>query len=471
MDAAKPAAANSNSTPIDSNPVRDIADTLRLVERLAWNSFKAIGVVAALLAVGTAAGEELWSGALTAFLRALSVSSILVLSASAVGAVLGFLFGIPRLLQQTGGQQADPRPAAPAAMQTRRRESQSLFKTNTSLEEISDWLTKIIVGIGLVQFETIVGYIRTCAEAAARYAAPPAGVLDRFAGRSDESLMVFFFGLIVASLLLSCLFVYLQTRTRIALLFQNTEQTMGMVTADVVEASVSTSIIQPDANSGDGGKTRPAAQDASDNDFLMSTVRFSDLKSAKELGSWGASQARLGNYAEAGQALQRAVALDPNDIQLKVRLAEFLRLRSGSRFVAKVLEILKQSPNHPEIQALAFQAQLDALYMDPPDGFNRAIEISALIKNSGFAADPMFHLRRACAFGQKYSYDKANGAQDLESTRQEALKSCRKVTELARSAGDPALGSLRKMLTGAQGIDTDLDAFRADKDFLALVRT
>jgi hypothetical protein len=34
---------------------------------------------------------------------------------------------------------------------------------NTNLEDISDWLTKIIVGLTLVQFRELTGYFRECA--------------------------------------------------------------------------------------------------------------------------------------------------------------------------------------------------------------------------------------------------------------------------------------------------------------------
>lgn len=52
------------------------------------------------------------------------------------GGVLGFLFGVPRL--RAG---VDQSPNAP----------HSQFTPNTNLEQISDWLTKIIVGATLVQ--------------------------------------------------------------------------------------------------------------------------------------------------------------------------------------------------------------------------------------------------------------------------------------------------------------------------------
>jgi hypothetical protein len=55
------------------------------------------------------------------------------------GGVLGFLFGVPRLRAAT--------PQNPSAT--------SSFVPNTNLEQISDWLTKIIVGATLVQLRPL----------------------------------------------------------------------------------------------------------------------------------------------------------------------------------------------------------------------------------------------------------------------------------------------------------------------------
>jgi len=69
-----------------------------------------------------------------------SVFGVLVLVAIAswlAGGVLGFLFGVPRLRAQQSQSTISP--------------STNAFVPNTNLEQISDWLTKIIVGATLVQ--------------------------------------------------------------------------------------------------------------------------------------------------------------------------------------------------------------------------------------------------------------------------------------------------------------------------------
>jgi hypothetical protein len=66
---------------------------------------------------------------------------LLAFSAFVVGALTGFLFGIPRALQQ--------RDDATSVEVAER------YAVNTNLEQISDWLTKILVGVGLVQLTQV----------------------------------------------------------------------------------------------------------------------------------------------------------------------------------------------------------------------------------------------------------------------------------------------------------------------------
>ena len=66
-----------------------------------------------------------------------STWSIFVVGATAaaaallLGTILGFLFGLPRTVVK--------------------QDSEALLATNTNLDQISDWLTKILVGLGLVE--------------------------------------------------------------------------------------------------------------------------------------------------------------------------------------------------------------------------------------------------------------------------------------------------------------------------------
>lgn len=70
------------------------------------------------------------------------------LAALSSGCLTGFLFGIPRVFQQDpDDDEAEYRQAV-----------------NTNLEQISDWLTKIIVGMGLIHLQEIPGQFQSLAE-------------------------------------------------------------------------------------------------------------------------------------------------------------------------------------------------------------------------------------------------------------------------------------------------------------------
>ncbi len=72
------------------------------------------------------------------------------------GVAVGFLFGIPRVLQ--GRQAPAPKDASnPGGADAQRAEDGLAYRqrVNTNLEEISDWLTKIIVGMGLVELRSM----------------------------------------------------------------------------------------------------------------------------------------------------------------------------------------------------------------------------------------------------------------------------------------------------------------------------
>ena len=80
-------------------------------------------------------------------LQALMAGLLLAGASGLVGAFMGFLFGIPRSKQLQGQVVAED------------GKSQREYLENTNLEQISDWLTKIIVGLTLVQFAEIKTFV------------------------------------------------------------------------------------------------------------------------------------------------------------------------------------------------------------------------------------------------------------------------------------------------------------------------
>lgn len=184
-----------------------------------------IGAAAALAAVIAAD----WDG-LTA---AVGICVLIFLAAFSVGGFFGFLFGVPRVLSgdtspttdARGSNSESPKGAALAAPQNggaaKKPARLRLLSSNTNLERISDWLTTMIVGATLVELHRINGALlafRNFLDETARVfprsgAAPTAGVVPLV-------------GTVVLVLGATCgfLFMYLQTRLVLVLLFDAIER-------------------------------------------------------------------------------------------------------------------------------------------------------------------------------------------------------------------------------------------------------
>jgi hypothetical protein len=135
----------------------------------------------------------------------LSVTTVCIMLAGAallVGGALGFLFGIPRSLQQEGPLERDEGNADSVRLTS--QTATVGYRVNTNLEQISDWLTKILVGVGLTQINSIPGKLQEVI----RYVAKGMG-----ASASDE---IFALSVLLYFVVVGFLFGYLWTRLFLA---------------------------------------------------------------------------------------------------------------------------------------------------------------------------------------------------------------------------------------------------------------
>jgi hypothetical protein len=104
--------------------------------RTGWLQYLLPVPVAALVAI-VVYGWKDW--------QLLAVAALIAGGAFVAGGLIGFLFAIPRSLagEKSGGESSND----------------SGYRPNTNLEQISDWLTKILVGVGLVQFTAFAHHI------------------------------------------------------------------------------------------------------------------------------------------------------------------------------------------------------------------------------------------------------------------------------------------------------------------------
>ena len=117
-----------------------------------------IYVVAAGCALIAGYSARSGDGGLTKFLGVTAVGLMTAGAALLSGGLLGFLFGVPHTREDgTGAGNKEPR--GNEGRQTGSSVSTS-YRANTSLEQISDWLSKMIVGVSLVEIKVIPGKLK-----------------------------------------------------------------------------------------------------------------------------------------------------------------------------------------------------------------------------------------------------------------------------------------------------------------------
>lgn len=131
-----------------------------------------------------------------------------VLAGLIAGTAVGFLFGIPKILQneQQVGDRTD--------VQSSDKRSSYRQQVNTNLTEISDWLTKIIVGLTLINLAKIPPYVSGLADTVAFGLNP--------ADASKEKS--FALAIIICFPVLGFFFGYLYTRLFLAGAFSRADQ-------------------------------------------------------------------------------------------------------------------------------------------------------------------------------------------------------------------------------------------------------
>lgn len=79
-------------------------------------------------------------------------ANLVAVSSMSVGGLFGFLFGIPRSLANSNSPPSDESVGSGSGSG---QSDKGFYRANTNLEQISDWLTKILVGVGLTQLNSM----------------------------------------------------------------------------------------------------------------------------------------------------------------------------------------------------------------------------------------------------------------------------------------------------------------------------
>lgn len=153
---------------------------------------------------------------------ALRVAPALIwaLAFGALGVLLGFLFAIPRVgpapaasaSASPGGSGNQEQPSSGPTSESDKPRDYPFNEVNSNLVEVSDWLTKIIVGVGLVELKEIPG----AASNLANFIAPSLGVSTTWGAPLAGAIMLYF-------TVLGFIAGYLLTRVYLALMFKRAE--------------------------------------------------------------------------------------------------------------------------------------------------------------------------------------------------------------------------------------------------------
>ena len=413
-----------------------------------------VGVLGTLLA-GLAAGlADGWASGV----RVLAFALLLGAASGVCAWLLGLLFGIPRSLArpQPAPQSATPNQglssmggfAPPSPLTDTALLSSSKMPTsrvNTNLEDVSDWLTKTLVGLGLTQITVMPGFLWAAAGAANK-----SGFVWEPHGQLLALCLFLYFG--AGGFWLG----YVNTRTMLTALLDLFDNGVGGLPSPEVSRAGSPETVQLEAD----GRTIRSDPSLKPTDAKLLSAQRSSLRSPVELMAWGAAQARAGNLQESRAALETAREMLPENQELAQVLAT---VYVAGQDRSKAAPLIAQAPLTPI-------TVLNALYEEPPDGFTKAIAIGeALAANARYEKNANLFVWLACAYGQKLSEQKKN-----EITKEQQAATRGKVLENVRRALalDPSTkASLRSFWQPQPGSpDDDLEVMgREDAEMVKLL--
>jgi len=233
-------------------------------------------------------------------LRAAGGVLLICLASGLAGAFLGFLFGLPRPMTA-----AEAPPAAAGGASTppgvTRRQATRAWELSTNLTQISDWLTKIIVGVSLVEAKSSWGEIQVLSSGAADWL---------FGMRHGSPVLIP--AAMLGGAVFGFLFAYLYTELIIALLIAGADRGLAEPTAPAKETlqkiesfheglvpRISRSARLPEI-------PPPATREEVAAALQYNTIKYDDLISRSDVSrddilNWSRAKAVLNDYRSAAQ--------------------------------------------------------------------------------------------------------------------------------------------------------------------------
>lgn len=379
----------------------------------------------------------------------ISAAILWALACLAIGSLVGFLFGIPRVLQaESLNLNAPPGGQAGGA-------STYSLKVNTNLEQISDWLTKIFVGLGLVQLQRVPDHLRRASEFIAWGLAPDSKF---FAG-----------GLILYFSVLGFLGFYLLTRLYIAGALLRAERDFGSVDPkdkQTLDGAPTTA----------AGSQREPTTEVKQAALRVASRSLGELSSPADAAAWAKAQLSLQNYDKAIEGYDKLVTQSPDDIMLRLGYAAAL-FHKGERGKAKnqLLEARKRiasSTPRDVVEGVYAALTHQFLYDPPPDGFTQSIKYGVeYFKDPQNPLSGRIWVNLASAYGQQMAWLKQRKGpeEEMNDTRSKALTAAKEAIGLGPEWKETLRELLQHDYPKKKAEENDLEVFENDAEFRQLV--
>jgi hypothetical protein len=349
-------------------------------------------------------------------------------AAGFTGALLGFIFGVPKTLA-AGRQTANGAPA-------------NASQTNTNLEQISDWLTQILVGAGLTSLTSLPGFAAKTMDYLSTHG---------YQGLPGEGTLAVFVMIYFGSA--GFFWGYIETRTTLTTLFN---EGAASVKSDLTQvARLAPSV--------------PGSPPAPGDDEILGLPPAS-LTTVELLDARGSAEIRAGHMSEAIDLLQRAMGMAPSNLQIQSKLAYALsaahRTDEAEKLIADAKTYAEKAGSTAEQNRLALNALFNALYV--PNGYDKAIEIGTALLNTDQAANGDLRFWLACAYGQRAAALRQQGA-DIAAEKEAALEHLGKMKEVRPDLLSSARSVWQPDKYQGNKDENDLELFRDDPDFAAIL--
>ncbi len=329
--------------------------------------------------------------------------------AALVGAMLGFLFGIPTRVSAAGAAPAPPPAGGASAGGT----GKTAWQSSTNLTQVSDWLTKIIVGVGLVEAGNVwSGFIGIVM--------PVANWLFEYRHGSPAVLG----GAMIGAAALGFLFCYLYTDIIVAPLIAAADATLGgvPVAAQVVIAMIGAQdeVLGPRISRlpQTGELPSPTLAKAA---MLVYGLDMKTLGTPRDVKMWARAHAVMNDFGPAADGYMHMLSMPaddaaPVDAGLLIEAGRVLYAANRKDQAAVIVDqavdqVKTKSDVKPDIrQAVVGDAVVLRLAGYVPGGYADALDLIATQLENPAHDLPnddagRLHLLRALANGQRYAKD------------------------------------------------------------------